>query len=330
MVYKNLSDVAKFVADEIARKRKKDISFSITSDKPVTSDFLPQVIEYCPQLLMCIKSISYQLRNLGLILEYRLSIDYTNIMPACVTYVMDKSDFKQSALSSALLHRRELYFVFNEELCDELLGISKTFTKDASFLACYLQGVGCEIKRIQGSSYAGLCMKFFYSCSYKEYRLRTTELNRALIDIIHEAKQTGIEDWKKAYAVVCYCVNNWEYGNLAEIPGVEFTAYGAVVKRKAVCMGISLAMCMILKELGIPCRYIQGKRNGEGHAWNMVFIKGGWFYIDVTDAIGAKDPLYHWGMTAFDDERCIDIMQTDELKCNCPPNYIRTCLRRRN
>ena len=37
------------------------------------------------------------------------------------------------------------------------------------------------------------------------------------------------------------------------------------------------------------------------------FIKGGWFYIDVTDAIGAKDPLYHWGMTAFDDERSIDI-----------------------
>ena len=105
----------------------------------MTSDFLPQVIEYCPQLLMCIKSISYQLRNLGLILEYRLTIDYTNVMPACVTYVMDKSEFKQSALSSALLHRRELFFVFNEELCDELLGISKTFTKDASFLACYLQ-----------------------------------------------------------------------------------------------------------------------------------------------------------------------------------------------
>ena len=330
MVYRNLSDAAKFVADEIVRERKKEISFSMTSDKPVTSDFLSQVIEHCPHLLMCIKKINYQLQNLGLILEYKLGIDYTNAMPACITYVANKSEFEQSALSSVLLHRRELFFVFNEELCDELLSVSKTFTKDANFLACYLQGVGCEIKKIQGSSYAGLCMKLSYSCSYKEYRLRTTELNRALIAIIHEAKRTGIEDWKKTYAVVCYCVNNWEYGNLAEIPGVDFTAYGAVVKRKAVCMGISLAMCMILKELGIPCRYIQGKRNGEGHAWNMVFIKGGWFYIDVTDAIGAKDPLYHWGMTAFDDERSIDVIQTVELKCNCPPNYIRTCLRRRD
>ena len=54
---------------------------------------------------------------------------------------------------------RELFFVFNEAMRDELLNASKTLTKDANFLACYLQGVGCEIKRIQGSSYAGLYMK---------------------------------------------------------------------------------------------------------------------------------------------------------------------------
>lgn len=319
MVYRNLSDAAKFVADEIAGKRKIDISFSITSDKPVTSDFLSQIIECCPHLLMCVEKINYQIQNLGLILEYKLKVEYTNVMPACVAYVVEMSEFEQAALSSALLHRRELFFVFKEALCDELLSVAKTFTKDANFLACYLQGVGCEIKRIQGCLYAGLHMKLSYSCSYKEFRRRMTELNRTLIDIIHQAKQAGIEDWKKAYTVVCYCVNNWEYGSLVESPGVEFTAYGAVVKRKAVCMGISLAMCMILKELGIPCRYIQGKRNGEGHAWNMVFIRGGWFYIDVTDAIGAKDPLYHWGMTAFDDERSFDVSQTVELKCNCPP-----------
>lgn len=329
MVYRNLSDAAKFVADEIAGKRKIDISFSITADKPVTSDFLSQIIEYCPHLLMCVEKINYQIQNLGLILEYKLKVEYTNAMPACVTYVVEKSEFEQAALSSALLHRRELFFVFKEALCDELLSVAKTFTKDANFLACYLQGVGCEIKRIQGCLYAGLHMKLSYSCSYKEFRRRMTELNRTLIDIIHQAKQAGIEDWKKAYTVVCYCVNNWEYGSLGESPGVEFTAYGAVVKRKAVCMGISLAMCMILKELGIPCRYIQGKRNGEGHAWNMVFIRGGWFYIDVTDAIGAKDSLYHWGMTAFDDERNFDVPQTVALKCNCLPNYIRACIGRR-
>lgn len=84
---------------------------------------------------------------------------------------------------------------------------------------------------------------------------------------------------------------------------------------------------MILKGLGIPCRYIQGKRNGEEHTWNMVFIMGGWFYIDVTDAIGSKNPLYHWGMTSFEDERIIESIQTVDLKCNCPSNYICTYLR---
>lgn len=328
MIYKNLSDVTKFVADEIATRRKDDISFSLCADKPVTSDFLSLVIEDCPPLLMCIKNINYQVQNLGLILEYRLNIAYTNVMPACVICVTDARYFKQAVLSSALFHRRELFVVFEEELSDGLLSMTKTFTKDPELLSCYLQSVRSEMKRIRGCAYCGLQMQLSYTCSYKEYRLRVAELNRAIIDIIHEAKQVGIEDWKKAHAVVSYCVNNWTYGSVSDNPGMEFTAYGAVVKRKAVCMGISLAICMIYKELGIPCRYIQGKRNGEGHAWNMVFIKGGWFYIDVTEAIGAGDPLYHWGMTSFDDERCVDDIQIDDLKCNCSPNFIRTCLGR--
>lgn len=329
MVYRNISDVIKFVADEITGGRKRDISFFVSSDKLVASDFLTQLIEYCPPLLLCIKGVNYQPRNLGVVLEYKLTVGYTNVMPACVSYIADEKALKEEVLSCAMLHRRELFVVFKNELCDELLSASKDFTKDSGLLSCYLQSARCEIKRMSGCTYCGLKVMLNYTCSYKEYRLRISELNRTAVDIIHEAKQAGIEDWKKAYAVVQYCVNNWEYGRFADSPGMEFTAYGAIVKRKAVCMGISLAICMLLKELGIPCRYIQGKRDGEGHAWNMVFIMGGWFYIDVTDAIGAKDPLYHWGMTSFEDKRSIESIQTVDLKCNCPPNYIRTCLRGR-
>lgn len=87
-------------------------------------------------------------------------------------------------------------------------------------------------------------------------------------------------------------------------------------------MGISLAVCTIFKELGIPCRYVRGTRNGEGHAWNMVYLRGGWFYIDVTDAICRRDPLFHWGMTNLEDRiLCEEI--TENLICNCSPEYIR-------
>ena len=111
-------------------------------------------------------------------------------------------------------------------------------------------------------------------------------------EIAKLARRYGQEDWKRAYGVVCYCVEHWTY----ERTGTEYTAYSALVQNKAVCMGFSLAMCMIMKELGIPCRYVSGKRQGNGHGWNLIYLKGGWFYIDVTDAVCRKDPLYHWGM----------------------------------
>ncbi len=327
MVYRHLSEVIKFVAEEITGKRKENISFCVLANQMPTSDFLPQLIEYCPPLLMCVQKVGFQVCQLGLMLEYRLSVDYSKVMPAGVTLVSDVGDFNRAVLSSVSLHHRELFLVFREELYEELMDRTSVLTKEADFLSCYLQSVRSEVKRLEGCSYRGLHMTFSYSCSYGEYRSRTEALDRAVKDILQEARRAGIEDWKKAYAVVRYCVNHWVYGKFPDNPGMEFTAYGAVVKRKAVCMGISLAICRIFKELGIPCRYVHGRRNGEGHAWNKVFIMGGWFYIDVTDAICSQNPLYHWGMTSFEDGRSIDGPPPLELKCNCPPSYILACLK---
>lgn len=77
-----------------------------------------------------------------------------------------------------------------------------------------------------------------------------------------------------------------------------------------------------LSELGIPCRYIRGVRDGVGHAWNMVFLRGGWFYIDVTDAIGRRDPFYHWGMTSLNDRTVSDQIDVS-LDCTCPESFLK-------
>ena len=87
-------------------------------------------------------------------------------------------------------------------------------------------------------------------------------------------------------------------------------------------MGITLAVCAIFSELGIPCRYIRGVRDGVGHAWNMIFLRGGWFYIDVTDAIGRQDPFYHWGMTSLNDRTVSDQIDVS-LECTCPEPFLR-------
>ncbi len=111
----------------------------------------------------------------------------------------------------------------------------------------------------------------------------------------------------------------------------SYTPYGALVDHEAVCMGISLAAQMLMKQVGVPCLYLQGKRRPEdamGHAWNLIYC-GGWFHLDVTDAVTSRDPLRFWGVTALTD-RSLEpgLTLPGALRCPCPPDFIRQHLRK--
>ena len=43
-------------------------------------------------------------------------------------------------------------------------------------------------------------------------------------------------------------------------------------------MSYALAFQRIMQEMKIPCMYVKGK----DHAWNMVKLKGKWYFVDVT------------------------------------------------
>lgn len=59
--------------------------------------------------------------------------------------------------------------------------------------------------------------------------------------------------------------------------------YGALVEKKAMCDGYSRAYQYLMAKLGVKCVYYQGEsRQGTPHAWNAVYIDGGWYYVDVT------------------------------------------------
>ncbi len=61
------------------------------------------------------------------------------------------------------------------------------------------------------------------------------------------------------------------------------TAYGALVKRQAICDGISSGYFLAANAVGLDCIKITGSLVGEGHAWNMVCIDGYWYYVDATN-----------------------------------------------
>lgn len=322
MVYKTAIEAAAFVSDVMATDRENSISVMMDSSPTNPESFTNYIFSAHPELIACIESISMQAINLGAWYKLIFNIAYTEVMPSSISVVNQLDSIQELMIRDVKLHRRYTQIVFPNVLEDQVRLAIERLTESPQLLNCFIQGTTVSVRRGTGCDQMALQIKYTYSCNYNDFRLRTLQMRQSIDEIVRLSKSSGIEDWKKAFSVVKYCVQHWNYGTIDEFAGIEFSAYGALVHHTAVCMGITLAVCAIFSELGIPCRYIRGVRDGVGHAWNMVFLRGGWFYIDVTDAIGRRDPFYHWGMTSLNDRTVSDQIDVS-LDCTCPESFLK-------
>ena len=322
MVYKTAIEAAAFVSDVMATDRENSISVMMDSSPTNPESFTNYIFSAHPELIACIESLSMQAINLGAWYKLIFNIAYTEVMPSSIPVVNQLDSIQELMIRDVKLHRRYTQIVFPNVLEDQVRLAIERLTESPQLLNCFIQGTTVSVRRGTGCDQMALQIKYTYSCNYNDFRLRTLQMRQSIDEIVRLSKSSGIEDWKKAFSVVKYCVQHWNYGTIDEFAGIEFSAYGALVHHTAVCMGITLAVCAIFSELGIPCRYIRGVRDGVGHAWNMVFLRGGWFYIDVTDAIGRRDPFYHWGMTSLNDRTVSDQIDVS-LDCTCPESFLK-------
>lgn len=58
-------------------------------------------------------------------------------------------------------------------------------------------------------------------------------------------------------------------------------AYGSIVHKIADDMGIAQGFCVYAQAMGLPCRVIDGTKNGEVRAWCAVKIEETWYNVDV-------------------------------------------------
>ncbi|MBQ7920880.1 MAG: hypothetical protein IJ324_13180 [Lachnospiraceae bacterium] len=59
------------------------------------------------------------------------------------------------------------------------------------------------------------------------------------------------------------------------------SAYSALVNKETVCAGYARAFQYLMQQLGIPCYYCTGY-SGVNHAWNIVYLYGDYYNVDVT------------------------------------------------
>lgn len=88
---------------------------------------------------------------------------------------------------------------------------------------------------------------------------------------------SNLSDFKKALLIHDKLVVNCRYNKGS---GLAYTAYGALVNKKAVCEGYTRAYCYLLSKAGVESKCINiDKKN---HCWNYVKINNKWYHVDVT------------------------------------------------
>ena len=79
----------------------------------------------------------------------------------------------------------------------------------------------------------------------------------------------------------------------------DYTAYGALINRKAICQGYSHAFAYLLNYIGIRNYYCPS--DALNHVWNIVFVDGEKYHVDVTwddPTFDVPGRLKHWSLVS--------------------------------
>lgn len=102
-------------------------------------------------------------------------------------------------------------------------------------------------------------------------------------DMTNYEKVLSIYDWITINTVYDHDVNT--PSKLLGRPYMSFTSFyleGVFFDNLAVCDGFSKAFVLLANMEGIRAVRVVGDVEGEGHAWNKVYLDGAWYVLDIT------------------------------------------------
>lgn len=118
-----------------------------------------------------------------------------------------------------------------------------------------------------------------------------SEFDRAIYDAavtgISTFYREGMSDTEIIQAAHDYITTlcTYDIDELALIPKRSENSenpYGALINKKAICMGYTTSFQMFMDMLGVESIIVRGEALDEEHAWNMVHIGENWYHVDCT------------------------------------------------
>lgn len=113
---------------------------------------------------------------------------------------------------------------------------------------------------------------------------KDSETYKKAKEIIEKYITADMTEYEKEKVIHDYLVNNIQYDNT--FSQSSYSAYGALIKGRAVCQGYAEAAELLFFICGIDSYVATGDAdNGsglQGHAWNIVKIDGDYYHLDIT------------------------------------------------
>ncbi len=117
--------------------------------------------------------------------------------------------------------------------------------------------------------------------AYEEEEIK--EINNIVDKVIKEKITNSMPTKEKIKVIHDYIIDNTEYDKLKYINKNDTTyksntAYGVLVQGYGTCNGYADAMAIFLNKMNI----INHKISNDEHIWNLVYLDGNWYHLDLT------------------------------------------------
>ncbi|MCR4829811.1 MAG: hypothetical protein K5883_00010 [Pseudobutyrivibrio sp.] len=156
----------------------------------------------------------------------------------------------------------------------ELEDVMNCFFSDQSEIfwlnTAYKYGVNSNNKVIQ--------LQLKYGISKESLDNAKLSYEEQINTIVDKANQYKNDLDKEKCIHDCICAMN-TYNRDANL---SQSAYSALGSGSTACAGYAKAFQIICQRTGIPCYYITGESRGRSHAWNIVFVDGKYYNVDLT------------------------------------------------
>ncbi|SEA93430.1 Transglutaminase-like enzyme, putative cysteine protease [Oribacterium sp. KHPX15] len=149
-----------------------------------------------------------------------------------------------------------------------------------------------------------------YVYGSKKSDLVTKEQQKAVDKKIQQFKDKyirgGESDCLKVILICRYLTKNVSYDADYGTTTLYKTAYDALVKGTAQCMGYADAFLQMADAVGLETRYVYNGNESDLHVFNLVRVEGEWMMVDPTNAFLLSDPTELYNGCVLFNESALD------------------------